>query len=746
MTKTNFIEADVIKNQFQGQMELDLPNITYDELPCVSVLTLTYKRKHFFQLMWNNWNNYKYPKDKIEWVIIDDSPDMINDLSDIIPKYPNIHYIRCDKHMSVGAKRNFGVECCNYDYIVHQDDDDYYFPDSILAKVRILKRYPKCGCCFSNSLSAYNIMNNISYVMDPQVPESCLSLPEATMMYKRSFWEKQKFPSDHFGEGKAFVIGREKKFVSIPCIFNMIAFTHSRNMTGLARSIETKSVSSETSLANYYNLFDGVTKNIIRKIAKLTNQELKPTKYNRIFCYHKFGTEISCNQDTCITKYHGKKEMEILSKFSNWITINSVNDLDKHAPITDDDLILVSLWFSQQDMDKCILDNFDKPVTFQKSYQDCEMVTFLKSHQDLINHSRTKIFLYNSWECRDFLNPYNKSKLCKFCINYLGISLDKVIVATTDFLNPLVHSLSPQIIGYDFPYLYAKANFSNSLLQTTHSSNRTKAICMFTRRGSVERTAAALFLYSFHREKVAMTYLTIDDYSEEDIKKYGVICSKYSDFKTLLPILPTPQPTLQSTPAKSHTILSTMQTLSLNNEDVNNSFESEYSFDTAAEALYGNKMVQIDWESVNDIHHMISESFIMFTIETNAQKYQNYCQQVSEKTYKAISMGMPFINFTAQPGILKHLKSIGFKTFSPIICEEYDYPTVQERTEDATILQKQYYDRFRKLLKELNRICKMTKNQLIELWSQCQPIVQHNINILKSLDPTCYKSIPIIEK
>ena len=44
MTKTNFIEADVIKNN--DMMELDIPNITYDELPYVSVLTITYNRSH----------------------------------------------------------------------------------------------------------------------------------------------------------------------------------------------------------------------------------------------------------------------------------------------------------------------------------------------------------------------------------------------------------------------------------------------------------------------------------------------------------------------------------------------------------------------------------------------------------------------------------------------------------------------------------------------------------------------------
>ena len=66
------------------------------------------------------------------------------------------------------------------------------------------------------------------------------------------------------------------------------------------------------------------------------------------------------------------------------------------------------------------------------------------------------------------------------------------------------------------------------------------------------------------------------------------------------------------------------------------------------------------------LRHLVSESFIMLTIETNAEGWQSPCQQVSEKTYKAIKMGMPFINFTSQPGILKHLKYLGFKTFSPI--------------------------------------------------------------------------------
>jgi hypothetical protein len=707
MPKKHFVEAKVSKDF--GEMNLILPNITYDELPCVSVLTITYCRKHFFQLMWNNWNNYKYPKDKLEWIIIDDSPGTDHDLYDILPNYPNIHYIRVKNHMSVGEKRNFGVSKCNYDIIVHQDDDDYYFPDSILAKVRTLKLYPKCGCCFSNNLAAYNIIDNISYVIDPQVPESCLSLPEATMMYKRSFHSAQPFPTEHFGEGKGFARGRQKKFVSIPCIFNMIAFTHSRNMTGLARYVETKSIKTSEKLANYYDLFDGITKNIIRKINRISSDSLLPTQYTSVHCYNQYGFEQTSQ------KILGQKEISTLCNLlPNYheITNNSIDSL-LSSQLSDNDLILVCMY----NTDILSISNSISKITPATTPSTTSLQTFDSNSIKLLQHPRAKLLIYNSWECRNFLDPLAKSQFCTYCLKHLNISLDKIVIATTDFLNPIVHSLAPQIIGYDFPYLYAKANLLHPTQlgqppPTTSTYGRNKAIVMLSRRGSIERTAAALFLYTYHKDSTIISYLTSDKYDTKDITQYGVVTSKYTEFQKSLPL--------------THT--------------------SDYTFDKEAEEIYGNKMVHVNWESLDDIQHMVSQTFVMLTLETNDQGYSSHCQQVSEKTYKAIQIGMPFILFTSRPGILKHLKSLGFKTFHPYIDESYDYPTIQEKTEDREILQKQYYDRFRKMIKEVHRICKMSQDELIQLWNQCQPIVQHNYNLLKSTDYKTIKSIPIIEK
>jgi len=46
----------------------------------VSVCTPTYNRRPFISSMIKCFNHQTYPKDKIEWIIIDDGTDKIEDL------------------------------------------------------------------------------------------------------------------------------------------------------------------------------------------------------------------------------------------------------------------------------------------------------------------------------------------------------------------------------------------------------------------------------------------------------------------------------------------------------------------------------------------------------------------------------------------------------------------------------------------------------------------------------------------
>ena len=54
---------------------LKLDVIDAENLPKVSIITPTYNRTKLFPLAINNFNNFDYPRNKLEWIIIDDSTD-----------------------------------------------------------------------------------------------------------------------------------------------------------------------------------------------------------------------------------------------------------------------------------------------------------------------------------------------------------------------------------------------------------------------------------------------------------------------------------------------------------------------------------------------------------------------------------------------------------------------------------------------------------------------------------------------
>ena len=106
-----------------------------NDLPLVSVCTPTFNRRPFIPSMIKCFNHQTYPKDKIEWIIIDDGDDSIEDL---IKHHPNVKYYRYEKKMKLGKKRNLMHEKSKGDIIVYMDDDDFYPPTRIEHAVKIL--------------------------------------------------------------------------------------------------------------------------------------------------------------------------------------------------------------------------------------------------------------------------------------------------------------------------------------------------------------------------------------------------------------------------------------------------------------------------------------------------------------------------------------------------------------------------------------------------------------------------------
>jgi glycosyltransferase involved in cell wall biosynthesis len=62
------------------------------KMPFISVCTPTFNRRPFIPMMIKCFENQTYPKNKIEWIIVDDGTDKIEDLVIDIPQVKYFKY------------------------------------------------------------------------------------------------------------------------------------------------------------------------------------------------------------------------------------------------------------------------------------------------------------------------------------------------------------------------------------------------------------------------------------------------------------------------------------------------------------------------------------------------------------------------------------------------------------------------------------------------------------------------------
>ena len=105
-----------------------------------------------------------------------------------------------------------------------------------------------------------------------------------------------------------------------------------------------------------------------------------------------------------------------------------------------------------------------------------------------------------------------------------------------------------------------------------------------------------------------------------------------------------------------------------------------------------------------------AESLLYLVTETVATGRRHH---LTEKTFKPIAMGMPFVIVGTQ-GSLKYLRSYGFRTFEGIWDESYD-----SAEDDVRI------ERIASLLSSLDELPIEAKQ---DLFDQAQQVIEHNWN------------------
>ena len=124
--------------------------------PFVSVLTPTYNRRKFIPMVIELYKAQTYPKDRMEWVIVDDGTDKVGDLfAEASKTIPNIKYIALNEKLLIGQKRNMLNDNAKGDIMVAMDDDDYYPPERVSHVVLRFAAQPHMQLAGSSEMYLY---------------------------------------------------------------------------------------------------------------------------------------------------------------------------------------------------------------------------------------------------------------------------------------------------------------------------------------------------------------------------------------------------------------------------------------------------------------------------------------------------------------------------------------------------------------------------------------------------------------
>ena len=124
--------------------------------PFVSVVTPTYNRARLVPAMVGCYKAQTYPKDKMEWLVLDDGTESIEELFlQLTAGLPNIRYIRLAEKVNIGAKRNLLNKEAKGDVIISMDDDDFYSPERVSHVVTKFTQNPHIELAGSSELYIY---------------------------------------------------------------------------------------------------------------------------------------------------------------------------------------------------------------------------------------------------------------------------------------------------------------------------------------------------------------------------------------------------------------------------------------------------------------------------------------------------------------------------------------------------------------------------------------------------------------
>ena len=157
--------------------------------------------------------------------------------------------------------------------ICFMDDDDYYPPESILARVKALLKYKSDGveCVGCRDVASYDLKQGLCAICSNGEEY----LTESSLGFTKTFWQQRQFRNgDCASEYRYFLEYRQECIRTIPFQFVTIALTHGTNTTGGVRDLDfyrkwQPSEDWESTKNSILNILDEETQDFLNLLKKL---------------------------------------------------------------------------------------------------------------------------------------------------------------------------------------------------------------------------------------------------------------------------------------------------------------------------------------------------------------------------------------------------------------------------------------------------------------------------------------------
>lgn len=199
--------------------------------PFVSVVTPTYNRRRFIPSLIRCYESQTYPKDRMEWIILDDGQDKVADLFAAAAKrIPNIRYLASEEKETVAAKRNRLNDEARGSIILAMDDDDYYPPDRVKHVVTKFKANPKVDLAGSSEVYMYYSDIQTIYKLGPYSPTHATN---GTMAWRASYAKTHRYDETvTHSEERSFLDEYKHPMIQLDPFKTMLVMSHTENTFG----------------------------------------------------------------------------------------------------------------------------------------------------------------------------------------------------------------------------------------------------------------------------------------------------------------------------------------------------------------------------------------------------------------------------------------------------------------------------------------------------------------------------------